>query len=98
MILPINDRYRIKSDQYCWMVQEQRRRTLSGRVKREWRTHTYHPNVEQAIKNLGERMLKTSSAIGFVEGLEEIERICNTLSQALPTDIIELIKKEGSDE
>lgn len=85
MILPINDRYRIKSDQYCWMVQEQRRRTLTDQLKEDWRPVTYHPTIEQAVSSLSERMLRTSSAIGFAEGLEELKRICNTLSQALPS-------------
>ena len=98
MILPINDRYRIKSDQYCWTVQMQRRRTLTDQLKEDWRPVSYHPTIEQAVSSLSERMLRTSSVIGFLEGLEELKRICDTLSQALPTDIVELIKKEGSDE
>ena len=94
MILPINDRYRIKSDQYCWTVQEQRRRTLTDQLKEDWRPVTYHPTIEQAVSSLSERMLRTSSAIGFVEGLEELKRICDTLSQALPSLSVTLAEYE----
>ncbi len=94
MILPINDRYRIKSDQYCWMVQVQRRRTLTDQFKEDWRPVTYHPTFEQAVTSLSERMLRTSSAIGFEKGLEEIKRICDTLSQALPSLSVTLAENE----
>tara|TARA_B100000579_G_scaffold177110_1_gene144300 strand:- start:126 stop:248 length:123 start_codon:yes stop_codon:yes gene_type:complete len=39
-------------------------------------------------------MLRTSSAIGFEKGLEEIKRICDTLSQALPSLSVTLAENE----
>ena len=74
MILPINDRYRIKSDQYCWTFRKTSTDS-TDQLKEDWRPVTYHPTIEQAVSSLSERMLRTSSAVGFVEGLEELKRI-----------------------
>ncbi|SVD55202.1 uncharacterized protein METZ01_LOCUS408056, partial [marine metagenome] len=50
MELEINNKYRIASDKYQWMIQE--KRTRKGKI--DWKSVSYYPSIEQAIQGLGE--------------------------------------------
>ena len=85
MILPINDDYRISSDRYQWIIQKSRPRKRDGKLIVEWECQSFFPTFEGAVRELGERMVRESDAVGFCEALIAIERVVTTLSQALPT-------------
>ena len=63
LIIPVNQRFQIKSDRYQWIIQ--RKRTRGG--NEDWESQTYHPSVDAAVRSLGERMVrecKTDTLVG----------------------------------
>ena len=79
MIIPVNERFRIKSDRYQWIIQ--RKRTRDGHEV--WESQTYYPSVDGAVRSLGERMVRESKTQTLVDALKAVETIATTLSQAL---------------
>ena len=96
MIIPIDEQYRIATDPYQWMVQKKRTR----RNKEDWQSQTYHSTFESAVRELGERMVRTSDAQTLVDALADLENVITTLSQALTPHselILEAVGKELDD-
>lgn len=87
MILPINDEYRISSDRYQWMIQKPHKRNRNGEQVITWESESYFPTFKGALRELGERMVRESEAVGFARALEEVERVVTKLCAALPTHI-----------
>ena len=83
MIIPINARYRIVSDEYQWIIQ--RKRTRKG--KEDWQARLYYPTLKAAVEGLGELMVRQSKADTLVSALGAIEDIATTLSHALTPKI-----------
>ena len=91
MIIPINARYRIVSDEYQWIIQ--RKRTRKG--KEDWQARLYYPTLKAAVEGLGELMVRQSKADTLVPvALAAVEEVATQLSQAL-TPKIEV--KTGTD-
>ncbi len=78
MILPIDHKHRIRSDEHCWAVETTRKRGS----KTCWRGISYHPTLEAAVNSLGQRMVRTSNATTLVEALRAVE---DSLYHALPS-------------
>jgi hypothetical protein len=76
MIISIDDKWRIQSDEYAWQVA---RRRKNG----EWRPATYHASIEQAVRSLYDQQLRLSDAEGVAEVMAEADRLLRTLSRAL---------------
>ena len=58
MIIPINDKYRLKSDEYQWIIE--RKRTRKG--EEDWQARLFYPTVKAAVQGLGELMVRQSKA------------------------------------
>ena len=86
MIIPINEQYRVATDPYQWIIQ--RKRTRKG--NEVWESQTYHPSVDAAVRNLGERMVRECKTDTLVDALKAVETIATTLSQALTPSIEEV--------
>ena len=96
MIIPINERYRIVSDEYQWIIQKKG----SRKGKEDWQSRLFFGTFEAAAKELGELLVRRSKANTLVEALREVEKIATTLSKAL-TPKIETLKdlpRTGTDE
>ena len=93
MIIPINERNRITSDEYQWIIQKKR----SRKGKEDWASRHYYPTFESAVRSLGELMVRQSKADTLVSALAEVENVATTLSQALTPTIegLEHLKKVG---
>lgn len=83
MIIPINERYRITSDECQWIIQQKR----SRKGKEDWESKLFFGSFEAAVKDLGELMVRRSKANTLVDALKEVEKVTTTLSQALTPQI-----------
>ncbi len=83
MEIPINEKYRLSSDEYQWIVQKRRGR----KGKLDWTNLEYHSRLDSAVRSLGELMVRRSKANTLVDALKEVETIATTLSQALTPHI-----------
>ena len=95
MEIPINEKYRLSSDEYQWIVQK--RRSRKGKV--DWTNLEYHSGLDSAVRSLGELMVRRSKANTLVDALKEVETIATTFSQALTPHIeqIDQLKKTGTE-
>ena len=100
MILPIDEKYRIKSDEHCWYIQKARTRSKDGKKVKDWESFKWVTSLESAVNILGELMVKTSDVQTLGEALIEIENVTTKLSQALTTKfkVIPVTNKEKADE
>ena len=96
MIIPINERYRITSDEYQWIIQKKR----SRKGREDWESKLFFGTFEAAVKDLGELMVRRSKANTLVDALAEVEKVATTLSQALTPKIEGLkdLPRTGTDE
>ena len=46
MIIPINDKYRLKSDEYQWIIE--RKRTRKG--EEDWQARLFYPTVNDVVQ------------------------------------------------
>ena len=86
MIIPINEQYRLTSDEYQWIIQNIRTR----KGKEDWEARLYYPSLKAAVEGLGELMVRQSKANTLVDALAAIENIATALSQAVTPKIEEL--------
>ena len=83
MELDINNKYRITSDKYQWMIQE--KRTRKGKI--DWKSVSYYPSIEQAIQGLGEMMVRLSDAKTLTDALRDVQNVATQLSHALTPNL-----------
>ena len=81
MIIPINEKYRITSDKYQWILQIPCK--ASPKKPSGWKHDQYYTTLQQLFDALPDRMLRESGAEGIVEGLVEVKRIVAELAVAL---------------
>ena len=96
MIIPINERYRIVSDEYQWIIQKKRNR----KGREDWESKLFFGTFEAAAKELGELLVRRSKANTLVDALAEVEKVATTLSQALTPQIegLKELSRTGTDE
>ena len=93
MIIPVNEQFRIFSDENQWIVQEVRNRL----GKSIWRSKFFYPTFESALKGLGQFMVRLSEAETLVDAVRDVEMVSTTLSQALTIRIEGLEDAESQD-
>ncbi len=74
MILPIDDKWRIKSDAYCWHVQKYIGVRKSGKFKgwEEWKSVRYYKSLAQASYGLVELALMEGDTTTLAEALDAV--------------------------
>ncbi len=65
MNLPINEQYRISSDANQWILQKSRTR----KGVKDWESISFHGDVDDLIKHLGNRMVRESDATTLARGI-----------------------------
>jgi len=93
MILPIDDKYRLKSDAYCWHVQKYhglRPNRQTGEPEDKWVSERYYQSLSKAVHGLAELELMTSDATTLTEALNAVRDVSERLSMAL-TPHIEIV-------
>ena len=84
MIIPINSQYQIQSDRYQWIIAKSRFRN----GKKEWRAETFYRSFDDALRSLGELMVRESKAETLADALTHVDHVATTLSQALTLDFV----------
>jgi len=84
-LLSINKRWRIKSDERCWIVQRYKTTLKSGAHAGEevWESVAYHTSLGKAANALAQYELRCSGAEGLQAIMDEWERITQEIDQAL---------------
>ena len=85
MIIPIDEKYRIKSNKYCWMIQEygNNKNKETGEIETTWTSFKWCNSFEDVVNTLAQLMIRTSSAETLAEALVDVDRVVVTLSRAL---------------
>lgn len=92
MILPIDNKWRIKSDKYCWHIQRYKGIPTSGILKGQevWHSERFFTTLAGAAHGIVELELMTGDTRTLVEALDAVQRLSARLSMAL-TPHIEIV-------
>ena len=93
MILPINDVYRIASDNHQWIIQRRRKK----KDQEIWESISFYPSLSSALNSLSESLVRGSDAEGLAEALVAVKNVTTTLSHALTTEFMVGIDLELED-
>lgn len=84
MIIPINDRYRLKSDPSCWHLQM---KAISKKGLETWQSRAYFPTVSSALSYLVELDLRLAQGNTLSEAVAHVKRLTTELTRALKPHI-----------
>ena len=89
MILPIDDKWRIKSDAYQWMIQQYQGIPDKGKFKGipQWKSVRYYTSLSKAVHGLAEYELMTSDCTTLASALDCLRDVSERLSMALTPHI-----------
>jgi len=79
MILPVDNDFRIKGDQYSWSIQKSRKK--KGEIV--WESFKWFQSLESTVDQLGKYMVRTSDAQTLDEALLVLESVTTKLTLAL---------------
>lgn len=84
MIIPVDQRHRINSDRYQWIIQERADyKDKSGDLVENWKAVGYHPTLETAVNALYDMKLRLSDVEGLSTALEFAQQTAKQLENAL---------------
>lgn len=89
MILPVSDKYRIKTDLYNWIIQKRsgsRKNRKLGIKEPNWKDIGYYPSLRNATTGLYQYMVRASSAESLSQALSESENTLALITTALEKD------------
>lgn len=90
MILPIDEKWRLKSDAYCWHVQQHmgvRVDKDTGAVTERWDSKRYYQSLAKAVHGLAELELMAGDTRTLAEALDAVRDVSERLSRALAPHI-----------
>jgi len=89
MILPIDDKWRLKSDAYCWHIQRYVgiRSSGHGAGNEQWKSKRYYQTLSGAMHGLAELELMTGDTKTLLEALDAVADVSERLSMALTPHI-----------
>ena len=89
MILPIDEKWRIKTDAYQWIIQQYKGIPKTGKFKDipQWESLRYYTTLANAVYGLAEYELMTSDCTTLAEDLDSVRDVTERLSRALTPHI-----------
>jgi hypothetical protein len=91
MIIPIDEKYRLKSDKDQWMIQKFR---PSKKDPDEWRSFKYFHYPQEAVNALLQLQIRASDAQTLADALIDVEKLTTQLVVAL-TPFLIVKEREG---
>ena len=85
MIIPIDEKYRLKSDTNQWMIQKSKqvKDKETGELVTKWDGCKYFSNPSNMVSALAQMMIRESEAQTLVDALAEVDRVTAHLLTAL---------------
>ena len=85
MIIPIDEKYRIKSDSRQWMIQQYttRKDRETGEMTDEWKSMKYFSDPSNIVTELAHMMIRTADTHTLTDALAEVDRVTASLLDAL---------------
>ena len=83
MMILIDDKHRITSDRYQWVLQEYKPYQSKGETVENWVAVAYFTRLEHLVTALFDLKLRLSDVEGIAEATQEAKRIAKVLTIAL---------------
>ena len=77
MIIPIDDKTRIRGTEQCWQLE--RARIVKGEV--EWRPKKYFLTVDDALRTAAQGEIRTDPAHGITKAIDACNRVTQKYAQ-----------------
>jgi len=91
MIIPIDDKWRIKSDEYNWIIQRlegtRPNRQNKEIIEDKWVSKRFYPTLSKAAHGLAEYELMTGDTKTLAEALDAVRDVSDRLTRALAPHI-----------
>ena len=71
MIIPIDEKTRIRGTEYCWQLEKTR--TVKGEI--EWRPFKYFQTMDRALRVAAQREIRILPAEGLTEAIAACNRV-----------------------
>ena len=88
MIIPIDDKTRIRGTENCWQLEKIK--VVKGEV--EWRPFKYFTSMDNALREAAQREIRTFSSTGLSDAIEA----CNLVTQKY-AQIFDYVGKKPKD-
>ena len=95
MIIPIDEEWRIATDPMNWIVQRQKKVKREGVYVMEWHNKAYLGSFKQSVEWLAKRLVRESDAVGLVNAIDAVQKVCDRLSNALLDVIVTTEETKG---
>ena len=79
MIIPIDDKFRIRGTDECWQVEQIRTR----KGQSEWRPFKYYRSLGDAVREAGRREIRLHPAETLVEAFQAVDAVAARYSQMI---------------
>ena len=89
MIIPIDDKYRLKSDIDQWLLQKF---TPTKKEPNKWQSFKFFSNPSSAVTALIQLRIRESEVETLIDALAEVDRVTASVLQAL-TPVFEVQEK-----
>lgn len=85
MIIPIDGKYRLKSDINQWMIQKSKvvKNPDTGENEIKWESFKYFHDPSNAVNELTQMLIRSSDAATLVDALDDVKKATSHVLSAL---------------
>ena len=77
MIIPLDDKTRIRGTQHCWQLEK--RKKVKDHI--EWRAFKYFTTMDSALHEAAQREIRTFPVTGITEAIDACRRVTQKYGQ-----------------
>ena len=92
MIIPLNEKYRVKGTENCWQLEK----SVMRKGQREWVAFKYFTALGKAVSAACEREIRLDSAGTLNEALQAIDTIAAKYNKLLDDALSEIESREAA--
>ncbi len=92
MIIPLNEKYRVKRTENCWQLEK----SVIRKGRREWAAFKYFSGLGKAVSAACEREIRLDSAGSLKEALQAIDTIAARYNKLLDDALSEIESRKAA--
>ena len=77
MIIPLDDKHRIRGTEHCWQLEKIK--IVKGKI--EWRPFKYFKSMDSTLREAAQREIRTFPATGVTEAIAACDQILSKYAE-----------------
>ncbi len=82
MRINIGKRYRLTTDEHCWVLERLRAKKEGSRAAPRWAALGYYGSLELALRGMADKSIRTAETVGLQELQTHVAGLCADLAAA----------------